>query len=73
MLMLGVLFVLVVCDLYLANLNSEEELKIQKRHSLLFQIILVLPLHLRPNRTVIHEIARIPGPTPIKLKAAWVR
>jgi hypothetical protein len=27
-----------------------------------FPISLVLPLHLRPNRTVIHEIARIPDP-----------
>ena len=70
MILSGVLFVRVVCDLYLVKPNVKKQgSKIQKKAltfvslfldlKLLCQVLLILPLYLRPNRAVINEIARI--------------
>ena len=69
MILLGVLFVLVACDSYLADLTLKR-VESKKKTALTFvsllldlkllcQILLILPLYLRPNRAVIYEIARI--------------
>ena len=67
-----VLSVRVACDLYLVKSNvRKQESKVPKNKTaltfvsllldlkLLCQVLLVLPLYLRPNRAVIHEIARV--------------
>jgi hypothetical protein len=66
----GVLSARVACDLYLVKSNvRKQETKVQKKAltfvsllldlKLLCQVLLILPLYLRPNRAVIHKIARI--------------